>query len=475
MPVKVGKGKGKKGSKKKGKKKGGKRKKGKKGKKTPAKLKKIAGELSTDQLLQYRIMKEDRGELQRRCKGAEDQNTILETKLKQIQEDQSDIFENLRSKVEKSKAYAKVLLDQRDVLEREKKDSIETLESQLDKKAAHLRHSRGQLKTLKERWGEQQGRMKSAAHTLAVRAEMEEKARTLEQELKQTKEINHLRESQNSIIASIEDNAEVKAVAAMLLECLKQFPHLRMVQRESIQSLTKILNLKNCDLVIDSQGVQLVMRAIQTHSSDVTLLAACCRLLWRLYVDADHKKMCALFAQTNTRDVVLSILQNHPSDRHLHYNIVGLFKCMLSDKYAYMFDQRVGHRYHENKQHRGSSRQGSSRQGSSRHSSRDSSRDTVPMHHSESLPQLQTPETISPRDLKKTSSVGVLPPLTSSNPTSAAWAKGNTTIESSDRHRHHHHHKTHSKHAQNHHHHHHHHHYYYYYYHYTMTPRHDGR
>ena len=210
MPVKVGKGKGKKkGSKKKGKKKGGKKKgskkKGKKkGSKTSGLLKKIAGDLSTDQLLQYRIMKEDRVNLQTRCKGAEDKNSLLAMKLKQIGEDQSDIFENLRSKVEKSKAYAKVLLDQRDVLEREKKDSIEALESQVDKKAAQLRHSRGQLKTLKERWSEQQGRMTSAAHTLAVRAEMEEKARQLEQQLAETSKINSLRESQNSIISSVQ-------------------------------------------------------------------------------------------------------------------------------------------------------------------------------------------------------------------------------------------------------------------------------
>ena len=49
MAVKVGKGKGKKGKKK------GRKKKGKRSK-SPAKLKKIAGELSTDQLLQYKII-----------------------------------------------------------------------------------------------------------------------------------------------------------------------------------------------------------------------------------------------------------------------------------------------------------------------------------------------------------------------------------------------------------------------------------
>jgi FtsZ-binding cell division protein ZapB len=103
MPVKVGK--GKKGSKGKKKKKGKKGKKKKGSKNAPARLKKIAGELSTDQLLQYRIMKEDRTSLQERCKLAEDKNALLETKLKQISEDQTDIFENLRSKVEKPKYY----------------------------------------------------------------------------------------------------------------------------------------------------------------------------------------------------------------------------------------------------------------------------------------------------------------------------------------------------------------------------------
>ena len=326
MPVKVGKGKkgkkGSKGKKKKGKK--GSKGKKKKGKKAPAKLKKIAGELSTDQLLQYQIMKEDRTALQKRAKDSEDKISILDKKLHQINEDQTDIFENLRSKVEKSRAYAKVLLDQRDVLEREKKDSIEALESQLEKKAAQLRGKRNQLKMLKERWNEQQGRMQSAAQTLAVRASMEENARRLEKELEETKSINHLRESQNAIISSITEHAEIKAVAAMLLECLKQFPSLVVVQRESIQSLTKILNLKNCDLVIESGGIEMIIHAIREHRHDVTLLAACCRLMWRLYVDADHRKVCHLFAKHNARDEVLTSLQNHPSDRHLHYNVVGI-------------------------------------------------------------------------------------------------------------------------------------------------------
>ena len=38
-------------------------------------------------------------------------------------EDEEEVFENLRSKVEKSKAYAKVLLDQRDIIERERQDA----------------------------------------------------------------------------------------------------------------------------------------------------------------------------------------------------------------------------------------------------------------------------------------------------------------------------------------------------------------
>jgi len=384
MPVKVGKGKKKKGKKKKGK--GGKRKKGKRSK-SPAKLKKIAGELSTDQLLQYKIMKEDRFALQQRAKQAEDKNTLLDKKLKQLTEDQTDIFENLRSKVEKSKAYAKVLLDQRDVLEREKKDSIEALESQLEKRGAQYRNSRGQLKMLKERWQEQQGRMKSAAHTLAVRAEMEEKTRTLEKQLKNTNQINDLRESQNSIISSVEQNAEIKAVTAMLLECIKQFPTLGLVQRESIQSLTKILNLKNSDLVLEANGIELVIRAIRTHRNDVTLLAACCRLLWRLYVDADHHQVCVRFAKTGARDEVLTSLQTHPSDRHLHYNVVGILRCMLGP-HAAMFGR---HHHTEHNQSR--------------------------VKRSGSLPTLQhtTPETTSPPNSRGggmvSSSVGVLPDI----------------------------------------------------------------
>ena len=64
MAVKVGKGKGKKGKKKKGGKKKGRKKKGKRSK-SPAKLKKIAGELSTDQLLQYKIIQKTHWQAQK--------------------------------------------------------------------------------------------------------------------------------------------------------------------------------------------------------------------------------------------------------------------------------------------------------------------------------------------------------------------------------------------------------------------------
>ena len=402
MPVKVGKGKkgkkGSKGKKKKGKK--GSKGKKKKGKKAPAKLKKIAGELSTDQLLQYQIMKEDRTALQKRAKDSEDKISILDKKLHQINEDQTDIFENLRSKVEKSRAYAKVLLDQRDVLEREKKDSIEALESQLEKKAAQLRGKRNQLKMLKERWNEQQGRMQSAAQTLAVRASMEENARRLEKELEETKSINHLRESQNAIISSITEHAEIKAVAAMLLECLKQFPSLVVVQRESIQSLTKILNLKNCDLVIESGGIEMIIHAIREHRHDVTLLAACCRLMWRLYVDADHRRVCHLFAKHSARDEVLTSLQNHPSDRHLHYNVVGILKCMLGT-HAAMFSKHEGS-YHHHHDHGGSHHH----HGGNNDMEEDDGRRRKSVSRSGSLPSLtpSTPETSSPPSSSQSSS-----------------------------------------------------------------------
>ena len=210
----------------------------------------------------------------------------------------------------------------------------------------------------------------------------------------------------------------------MLLECLKQFPHLGMVQRESIQSLTKILNLRNCDLVIESGGIQLVMRSLQEHTQDVTLLAACCRLLWRLYVDADHKQVCTLFAKTNTRDSVLTTLQNHPSDRHLHYNVVGLLKCMLKN-HAHMFDQRIGHRYHDQNKH---VRASGSRE----------------RHHTGSLPSLHqpSPETISPRGMLATSSsnqtLPSLPPIATGS--SAGWVDS-----APPKHHHHHHHHHHSK------------------------------
>jgi hypothetical protein len=331
MAVKVGKGKGgkKKGGKKKGGKKKGGKKKGKKGGSSKGAFKRAADELAADERLQFNIMKEDHGTLLGRARGAEDKNTLLQTKLKHLQEDEQDIFENLRSKVEKSRAYAKVLLDQRDVLEREKKDAVEALEGQLDKQTGLLRHSRGQLKILKERWHEQQDRMKSAAHTLAARAETEGKMRQLEHDLHDARTQVHLRESQNEIISSIKENAQHQAVAAMLLECLKQFPDMVVVQRESVSSLTKILNLRNFQLVLDAHGVSLALKAVRAHRHDEHLVTACLRLLWRLFVDGGKDVVEPLLLQHGCLDEVLTSLQTHPVCRRMHYNSVGLLKCLL--------------------------------------------------------------------------------------------------------------------------------------------------
>ncbi len=329
MAVKVGKGKG--GKKKKGGKRKGKKgkKKGKKSKSSKGAFKRAADELAADERLQFNIMKEDHVSLMGRARGAEDRNTLLQTKLRHLQEDEQDIFENLRSKVEKSRAYAKVLLDQRDVLEREKKDAVEALEGQLDKQTGLLRHSRGQLKILKERWHEQQDRMKSAAHTLAARAETEAKMRRLEKDLHDARTQVHLRESQNEIISSIQENAQHQAVAAMLLECLKQFPDMAVVQRESVSSLTKILNLHNFQLVLDAHGINLTLKAVRAHRHDQHLVAACLRLLWRLFVDGGKDVVEPLLLEHGCVDEVLTSLQTHPACRRIHYNSVGLLKCLL--------------------------------------------------------------------------------------------------------------------------------------------------
>ena len=426
MPVKVGKGKG--GKKKGRKKKGGKKKKGQRSK-SPKKgaFKRAADELAADERLQFNIMKEDHGKLLQRARGAEDQSTMLRTKLKHLQEDEKDIFENLRSKVEKSRAYAKVLLDQRDVLEREKKDAIEALEGQLDKQTSQLRHAKGQLKILKERWHEQQDRMKSAAHTLATRAETEEKMRQLEKSLHDATIQVKLRESQNEIISSIKENAQHQAVAAMLLECLKQFPDMVVVQRESVASLTKILNLHNCNLVLNSNGVGLTLASIRDHRGDQHLVAACMRLLWRLFVDAGKEVVEPLLTENGCLNEVLTSLQMHPSSRRIHYNAVGLLKCLLPEGSCNFAPKRRKER--RNQYQKTDSTNIFKRNVSSPFSRASSSHSNlVPQTTIESLPSLsKTPSRSrarSPASLLKSVSTPMLPEIvtpTQIRSTSMAW------------------------------------------------------
>ena len=134
------------------------KKKGKKSRKMG--IRSIAGDLAADEALELRTLRADRVDNIKERKGAEERAQAYEKQLDQMRKDEEDIFENLRSKVQKSKDYAKVLLDQRDVLEREKKDAVENLEARLAKQTKIARDSKQKYKSLQALRREEEEKMR---------------------------------------------------------------------------------------------------------------------------------------------------------------------------------------------------------------------------------------------------------------------------------------------------------------------------
>lgn len=119
------KGKKKKGGKKKGGKKKGGKKKGRAAKPTMAELAVlIRDKIATEDL---GLLESDAGVLQRTCDRLASDNRELRRRLVDEGDDHGDVYDNLKAKVDRNVQYIKTLLQQQDVVEREKEDMEETM------------------------------------------------------------------------------------------------------------------------------------------------------------------------------------------------------------------------------------------------------------------------------------------------------------------------------------------------------------
>ena len=166
-----------KGGKKKGKKKG---KKGKKKKKGLDVVRDSALSLTGNEVMELQILREDRVELQKRCNELSSSETVLRKRMESIHEDTEEVFENLRSKVEKSKAYAKVLLDQRDIIERERQDAESAMQQRFAGQQRIAKESKKKLNAVLSQWEDEKKKIEMGGKALAERAAREAKIKQLE-------------------------------------------------------------------------------------------------------------------------------------------------------------------------------------------------------------------------------------------------------------------------------------------------------
>ena len=155
---------------------GGGRKK-KKGKKKAAVdvVRDAALNLTGNEVMELQILREDRVGLQDRVNELSKGKEILKMQMDTLLEDEEEVFENLRSKVERSKAYAKVLLDQRDIIERERQDAETAMTQRLAAQQRIAKESKKQLQEVLSQWEDEKKKIEMAGKALAERKSLQEK------------------------------------------------------------------------------------------------------------------------------------------------------------------------------------------------------------------------------------------------------------------------------------------------------------
>lgn len=325
MKVKGGK---KKGGKKKGKKKGGKKKK----KKSADVIRDSALALTGNEVMELQILREDRVELQKRCNELTTAQTVLKKQMDSMIEDEEEVFENLRNKVEKSKAYAKVLLDQRDIIERERQDAETAMQQRFQAQQRIAKESKKKLNAVLSQWEDEKKKIELGGKALAERAAREGKIKELENTLEKANEHIAKREEEHNIITSI-DKVEQQAfgVPALLLETLVRYPEIRIVASDAVASLTRILSSANANFVYEKNGIELILRAMHDNKTDAIIQKNCCRFLWQIMIQGNTELILDKLEKKECIMYVLDAMQRHTDERHLHYNAVGL-ACVLIPK-----------------------------------------------------------------------------------------------------------------------------------------------
>ena len=282
--------------------------------------------------MELQILREDRVELQKRCNELSSSETVLRKRMESIHEDTEEVFENLRSKVEKSKAYAKVLLDQRDIIERERQDAESAMQQRFAGQQRIAKESKKKLNAVLSQWEDEKKKIEMGGKALAERAAREAKIKELEQTLKKANDHVALREEEHNIITSIEKvEQQVFGIPALLLETLVRYPEMRIIVSDAIKSLISILSSANADFVYEKNGIELILRAMHDNKADAKIQKNSCRFLWQIMIQGNtaaildklEKKECIMY--------VLDAMQRHTDERHLHYNAVGL-ACVLIPK-----------------------------------------------------------------------------------------------------------------------------------------------
>lgn len=321
------------GKKKKG---GGKKKKGRS--KSPKKkapkdvVRDAALNLTGNEVLELQILREDRVSLQTRVNELGDSNTMIQKQMDQMKEEEEAIFENLRSKVEKSKAYAKVLLDQRDIIERERQDAETAMQQRLQAQQRIAKDAKAKLEKVLIEWEDEKKKIALAGKAMAERKSLQEKIKSLEIDLENSKSHVAKREQEHEIITSIDKvTQEAYGVPALLLETLKSYPERCVIVRDAIGALTRILHPSNAGFVYEKGGIDCILHSLRDHIDDAQIQANGCRFLWQILIQGETTVILEELEEKECLMFVLNAMQKHSDERHLHYNAVGL-ACLLIPK-----------------------------------------------------------------------------------------------------------------------------------------------
>ena len=134
-------------------------------------------------------------------------------------------------------------------------------------------------------------------------------------------------EGSTEIISSKEDSSV--AISPLILEAMKQFPHLPALQQEAvvvISTLTK--SYSDCSVVGKFFGLELIMKAMRTFMDDIKLQTAGAAVLWR---------MCSLIEDFFEKvekgggvAMVLSCMRRRPHESHRRavFNFIRLLKVL---------------------------------------------------------------------------------------------------------------------------------------------------